>query len=70
IAGAHQTSMLQDIEHGRALETDAVVGAVIEMGAMTGVPTPTIEAVYALVKLLGRQIEARHGYVRLLAEAA
>ncbi|MFZ5558159.1 MAG: 2-dehydropantoate 2-reductase [Pseudomonadota bacterium] len=68
--GAHKTSMLQDIEHGRTLEADALVGTVIELGGLVGVPTPTIDAVYALVKLLGRQIEARHGYVRLLAEAA
>jgi 2-dehydropantoate 2-reductase len=68
--GAHKTSMLQDVEHGRAPETDALVGTVIELGRLTGVPTPTIDAVYALIKLLGRQIEARHGYVRLLAEAA
>ncbi len=52
--GAHKTSMLQDLEHGRALELEALVGAVIELGRITEVPTPTIAAVYALTRLLGQ----------------
>jgi hypothetical protein len=52
--GAHKTSMLQDVEHGRALELQALVGAVIELGRITGVPTPTIEAIYAITGLLSR----------------
>ncbi len=50
--GAHKTSMLQDIEAGRATEVDALVGAVAELGRLVGVETPTINAVYANVKLL------------------
>ena len=50
--GAHKTSMLQDIEAGRAPEIDALVGAVIEMARLVGTPTPRLETVYALVKLL------------------
>ncbi|HET9976101.1 MAG TPA: 2-dehydropantoate 2-reductase [Burkholderiaceae bacterium] len=50
--GAHKTSMLQDIEAGRETEIDALVGSVIELGRMTGMPTPQLDAVYALVKLL------------------
>lgn len=53
--GAHKTSMLQDIEAGREPELAALVGAVIELGQVTGVATPTIEAVSALAALLGRQ---------------
>ena len=49
--GAHKTSMLQDFEQGRALELDALVGAVVEMGELLQVATPTIEAVLALVRL-------------------
>lgn len=49
--GAHKTSMLQDIEQGRATEVDALVGAVAELGRLVGVPTPHIDAVYASVKL-------------------
>lgn len=53
--GAHKTSMLQDIEAGREPELAALVGAVIELGQVAGVATPTIEAVSALAALLGRQ---------------
>lgn len=54
--GAHKTSMLQDIEAGRATEVDALVGAVAELGRLTGVPTPHINAIYASVKLLERVV--------------
>jgi 2-dehydropantoate 2-reductase len=59
--GAHKTSMLQDVEAGRALELEALVGAVIELGRITGTPTPTIEAVYALTRLLGQTLQAQQG---------
>jgi len=51
--GAHKTSMLQDLERGRAMEIDAVVSAVQELGRLVEVPTPTIDAVLALVRLRG-----------------
>ncbi|MHB8496288.1 MAG: 2-dehydropantoate 2-reductase [Casimicrobiaceae bacterium] len=54
--GAHKTSMLQDVEARRAPEIDALVGSVVELGRLTDTPTPHIDAVYALVKLLARQI--------------
>ena len=50
--GEHKTSMLQDIEAGRPAEIDPLVGAFVELGRLTGVATPTISAVYALVSLL------------------
>ena len=50
--GAHKTSMLQDMEAGRATEIDAIVGAVAELGKLTQIPTPYIDAIYASVKLL------------------
>jgi len=59
--GAHKTSMLQDVEAGRALELEALVGAVIELGRITGTPTPTIEAVYALTRLLGQTLLSQQG---------
>ena len=59
--GAHKTSMLQDVEAGRALELEALVGAVIELGRISGTPTPTIEAVYAATSLLTRTLSAQHG---------
>ena len=50
--GAHRTSMLQDVERGRRTEVDAIVGAVSELGRVTGVETPHVDALYALVRLL------------------
>jgi len=56
--GAHKTSMLQDVQAGRAPELAALVGAVIELGQVVGVPTPTIEAVHAATALLARTLAA------------
>jgi 2-dehydropantoate 2-reductase len=50
--GAHKTSMLQDLEAGRPMEIEAVVGAVVELGERLGVAMPSTRAVYACVKLL------------------
>lgn len=63
--GKHKTSMLQDIEAGRAPEIDALVGAVVELARMTDTPTPHIDTVYALVKLLAKSMEDDKGCVRL-----
>jgi 2-dehydropantoate 2-reductase len=54
--GHHKTSMLQDVEAGRPLETDALLGSVIELGRMTETPTPHLDTVYALAKLLERSL--------------
>ena len=48
--GAHRTSMLQDLEGGRAMEIDALVTSVQELGRLVGVATPTIDVVLALVR--------------------
>ncbi|HEY6134633.1 MAG TPA: 2-dehydropantoate 2-reductase [Rubrivivax sp.] len=63
--GKHKTSMLQDIEAGRAPEIDALVGSVVELGRLTATPTPHIDTVYALVKLLARTMEEGKGRVAL-----
>jgi 2-dehydropantoate 2-reductase len=63
--GRHKTSMLQDIEAGRAPEIDALVGSVAELARMTDTPTPHIDTVYALVKLLARNMEAERGRVSM-----
>ncbi len=47
--GAHKTSMLQDLERGRPMEIDPLVTVVQEMGRLTGIPTPAIDAVLGLV---------------------
>jgi 2-dehydropantoate 2-reductase len=49
--GAHRTSMLQDLEAGKPLETDALLGAVIELAGVKDVPVPSLRALYALTKL-------------------
>jgi 2-dehydropantoate 2-reductase len=52
--GAFKTSMLQDAEAGKALEIDALVAAVHEIGGLVGVPTPAIGGLLGLVRLFGR----------------
>ena len=59
--GEHKTSMLQDVEAGRALELEALVGSVVELGRITGRPVPTIEAMHAVSSLLARTLAAQRG---------
>jgi 2-dehydropantoate 2-reductase len=54
--GAHRTSMLQDLERGRPMEIEALVGAVAELGRVTEVPTPTIDTVLALIRLRAQTV--------------
>jgi len=68
--GRHKTSMLQDIEAGRPPETEALVGAVIELGRLLQVPTPHISTVYALMRLLAHTMEQERAQVRMHALAA
>ena len=66
--GAHKTSMLQDVEAGRPIEIEALVGAVVELGRITGVPTPSIDAIYAATRLLAHTLAAQHGRLRIAAD--
>jgi 2-dehydropantoate 2-reductase len=50
--GEHKTSMLQDLEAGRPMELEAIVGAVVELAGRVDVPVPCTQAVYACTKLL------------------
>jgi 2-dehydropantoate 2-reductase len=52
--GAFKTSMLQDVEAGRPIELDALLGAVVELGRRLGVPAPCTEALFGLARLFGR----------------
>ena len=52
--GAFKTSMLQDVEAGRAIELDSLVGAVRELGQHVGVETPLIDAIYGLARVFAR----------------
>ena len=53
--GAHKTSMLQDLERGRPMEIDALLGAVVELGGLVDVSMPTCDLVLALVRERARQ---------------
>lgn len=64
--GAHKTSMLQDVEAGKALELQALIGSVVELGQLTGVPTPTISTVYALISLLEQSMAKYNGKLKII----
>ncbi len=53
--GEHKTSMLQDLEAGRPLELEAIVGAVLELGEHLNIPMPHTRAVYACTRLLAER---------------
>lgn len=63
--GAHKTSMLQDVEAGRALELEALVGSVVELGRITGTATPAISAVYAATSLLAHTLATQGARLQL-----
>jgi 2-dehydropantoate 2-reductase len=55
--GKHKTSMLQDVEAGKPLEIDGMLGVVVELAEVTGVEVPTLRALYACVSLLNSTIQ-------------
>lgn len=63
--GAHKTSMLQDIEQGRAIELEALVGSVVELGTLTQTPTPAISAIYAAASLLSKTLNDQRGRLHI-----
>jgi 2-dehydropantoate 2-reductase len=65
--GAHKTSMLQDVENGRALELNALVGSVVELGRITQTPTPSIDAIYAVTQLLAHTLASQQGKLQISA---
>jgi 2-dehydropantoate 2-reductase len=56
--GEHKTSMLQDVERGRALEFDCMTGALLELSEILGIPSPAIRAVHAMTRLLDAALSA------------
>jgi 2-dehydropantoate 2-reductase len=54
--GDHRTSMLQDVQSGRPLEVEALVGSVVELAAQIGVPVPALRIVYGLTRALDRSL--------------
>ncbi|HWL73269.1 MAG TPA: ketopantoate reductase C-terminal domain-containing protein, partial [Burkholderiaceae bacterium] len=63
--GKHKTSTLQDVEAGRAVEVDALIGSVIELAELTGTPAPASRAVHALLKQLVAPMREKHAQVIL-----
>jgi 2-dehydropantoate 2-reductase len=63
--GAHKTSMLQDVESGRPIELEALVGSVVELARLTGVETPRIDAAYALMQLLVQSLDKSTGRLQI-----
>jgi 2-dehydropantoate 2-reductase len=63
--GAHKTSMLQDIEAGRTIEKDALIGSVIELGQIVNLPTPHIDAVFACISLLSKTLADQKGQLKI-----
>lgn len=63
--GEHKTSMLQDVEIGKPLELDALVGAVAELGRITGIATPAIDAIYAATSLLADTLRKSDGLLKI-----
>jgi 2-dehydropantoate 2-reductase len=55
--GKHKTSMLQDVEAGKPLEIDGMLGVVVELAEITGVEVPTLRALYACASLLNKTIQ-------------
>lgn len=66
--GQHRTSMLQDVEAGRSIEVEALLGSVIEVGRKIGVPTPRIQALYAYTQLLEQTLVRRGAGIGPLPE--
>jgi len=54
--GEHKTSMLQDVEAGRELEVDPLIGSFVELGRVTDTPMPATEVLHALVSQLNATI--------------
>jgi len=63
--GEHKTSMLQDVEAGRPLEIEALMGSVVELARLVELPTPHVDAVYAVTSLLARTLNGAHGRLKL-----
>lgn len=57
--GPHKTSMLCDLEAGRRMETEALIGTVVELATITQQPAPAIRAVYACISLLGEKAQGQ-----------
>jgi 2-dehydropantoate 2-reductase len=55
--GAFKSSMLQDVEAGRAIELEALLGAPLEIAARAGISTPQLQKIYAMTRLLSDSLD-------------
>ena len=55
--GAFRPSMLQDVEAGRPIELEALVGAPREIAARHGIPTPALDRIYAMTRLMSANLK-------------
>jgi 2-dehydropantoate 2-reductase len=62
--GKHKTSMLQDVEAGKPLEIDGMLGVVVELAEITDVEVPTLRAVYACASLLNKTIQDEDVHIK------
>jgi 2-dehydropantoate 2-reductase len=65
IIGAHKTSMLQDLEAGRPMEIEALGGAIVELGRLVDVATPSLDTVLGLLRLRQRTALTPGGATKL-----
>ena len=66
--GSHKTSMLQDVEQGKPLEIEGMLGAVIELAALTKIEVPTLKTLYACVSLLDQTVHTSRGKIKGIQE--
>ncbi len=64
--GPHKTSMLQDIEQGKPLEIEGMLGAVIELAELTEIEAPTLKALYACASLLDQTVQTSHVKIKAI----
>ena len=63
--GHNKTSMLQDIEYGKDIELDALLGSVIELGEIAKIQTPHLKSIYACCNLLQNKIKSTCGRLKI-----
>lgn len=64
--GQHKTSMLQDVEMGRPIELEALVGSVLDLARITETPAPSIKAIYAVTSLLGHNLQRKKATLKIV----
>jgi 2-dehydropantoate 2-reductase len=62
--GEHKTSMLQDLEAGRSMELEALVGAIVELGERVGLSMPCTRTIYYCTKLLAESNPAANQVIQ------